>query len=111
MIKGIGCDIVEIARLKDRLKKKILSPAELAVYDGFESETRRREYLAGRFALKEAIVKAAGMVPFPELVILDDENGKPRLSCPALEGLSVWISISHEKAYAIGLCVVEETAL
>lgn len=110
MIKGIGCDIVEIARLKDRLKKKILSPVELAVYESFESETRRREYLAGRFALKEAIVKAVGIIPFPELEVVDDEIGKPHLSCPRLEGLSVWVSISHEKAYAVGMCVVEESA-
>jgi len=109
MIRGIGCDIVDIARLKDDLKQKILSPAELAVYEGFSSETRKREFLAGRFALKEAIIKAVGVIPMPELVILDDESGKPQLSCVRLKGMMAHISLSHERAYAIGFCVVEQT--
>ncbi|HOW37320.1 MAG TPA: holo-ACP synthase [Candidatus Izemoplasmatales bacterium] len=107
MIQGIGCDIVEIARLKDEIKHKILSPNELRVYDRFTSESRKQEFLAGRFAVKEAIVKAAGLVPFPEMDVIDDENGKPHLTCARLSGRTIHLSISHEKAFAIGFCVVE----
>jgi holo-[acyl-carrier protein] synthase len=111
MIHGIGCDIVRIARLKDEIKHKILSPNELRVYEKFASETRRREFLAGRFALKEAIVKAVGPVPFPELDVCDDENGKPHLLQPQFPGWTIHVTISHEKAYAIGFCVAERPDL
>jgi len=111
MIKGIGCDVVEIARLKETLLSKILSAPEITLYESFASEKRKQEFLAGRFALKEAIVKAIGPIPFTELIILNDESGKPILSCDRLKHLQIHISLAHEKAYAIGMCVAETDAL
>jgi holo-[acyl-carrier protein] synthase len=111
MIYGIGCDIVEIARLKEILIHKILSVPEMALYESFSAEKRRQEFLAGRFALKEAIVKAVGPIPFPELVILNDESGKPYVVCPQLDHLKVNVSLAHEKAYAVAFCVAEKRAL
>jgi holo-[acyl-carrier protein] synthase len=107
MICGIGCDIVEIARLKDELKQKILSVPELEVYGRFTSDTRKQEFLAGRFAIKEAIIKALGPVSMPELIILDDEAGKPHLSCARFNELKIHISLSHERVYAVGFCIAE----
>jgi holo-[acyl-carrier protein] synthase len=111
MIKGIGCDIVEIARLKEKLIPKILAPQEISVYEALGSEKRKKEYLAGRFAMKEAVRKAAGIIPFSEIVILNDSEGKPVLSCERLVGQKIHVSVSHETAYAVGLCVVEESGL
>ncbi|MDD3126102.1 MAG: holo-ACP synthase [Candidatus Izemoplasmatales bacterium] len=107
MIKGIGCDIVEIIRVKPTLVNKILSPEEVIMYQGFISMRRKQEFLAGRFAVKEAIVKAIGKIPFSQLVVLNDEVGKPYLISPDLSVGNITISIAHEKAYAIGFCVVE----
>lgn len=107
MITGIGCDIVEIARLHEKLVTKILSLPEISLYESFSSERRRQEFLAGRFAAKEAIIKAFGVIPFPEIVILNDEVGKPFVSCRQLNDRKINLSIAHEKAYAIAYCVVE----
>lgn len=107
MIIGIGCDIVEVARLKDDLKQKILSVPELEVYGRFSSETRKQEFLAGRFAVKEALIKAVGTIPMPELVILDDESGKPHLTCDRLKGMKIHVSLSHERVFAVGFCIAE----
>jgi holo-[acyl-carrier protein] synthase len=107
MIIGIGCDIVEIARLKETLLIKILSVPEIALYESFGSERRRQEFLAGRFAAKEAIVKAVGTIPFSEIIIINDASGKPHVSCGQLKDLKINLSIAHEKAYAIAYCIVE----
>lgn len=111
MIKGIGTDIVQIARMKLELAPKILSEQEIAVFTQFSSETRKREYLAGRFAVKEAITKALAStttrVGFTEMAILHQSDGRPYLDKPILKGLEAWLSITHEKDYAFALCVLE----
>lgn len=115
MIIGIGTDIVRIERVKKDIAKRILSPQELALYEGFSSETRKSEFLAGRFAVKEAIKKALpdyrGFHELFELVILPDEHGKPILVQPQYEAWKVHLTISHEREYAIAFVVVEESAL
>lgn len=63
MIFGIGCDIVEIARIKEasekneKFAKRILTPFELNEWQQSKQPIR---YLAKKFASKEAIVKAMG---------------------------------------------------
>lgn len=83
-IVNIGIDIVEIDRIK-----KILERRPRFVERFFDSEEieqiRKRnnfeKHLAGRFAAKEAIVKAMGTgfegIPFREIKVLNDERGKP----------------------------------
>ncbi len=111
MIKGIGTDIVEISRIKPDLAKRILSPSEFERYNGFSSEKRKAEYLAGRFAIKEAISKALSHVDYElsyaEMDIKNDEFGKPYLECEKLKNYHFSLSISHENAYAIGFCIIE----
>lgn len=100
MIKGIGVDIVEIARipLNDAFITKILSIDELSVYNTFSNNKRKREYVAGRFAGKEALVKALSdkSITFSKVSILNDENGKP-----FFKDRNTMISISHENDYVI----------
>ncbi len=68
MIKGIGVDIVKIARIKQILEKpyannfitKVLSAAEQEAFQRKE-ESRKATFLAGRWASKEAIVKALNL--------------------------------------------------
>ncbi len=62
-VRGIGIDVLEVARFRafvlrnEGLLREIFTPAELsaAVCDG-----RRELYLATRWALKEAVLKALG---------------------------------------------------
>ena len=62
MIYGIGTDVVEVVRIKesiekygDKLAKKILTDEEMIAY---ESSTLKENFLAKRFAAKEAFSKA-----------------------------------------------------
>ena len=64
MIYGVGTDIVEVAsiekalaRFGERFAKRILCPPELK---RFESHKQKANYLAKRFAAKEAFTKALG---------------------------------------------------
>ncbi len=115
MIKGIGTDIVEISRIQPDLAKRILSESELITYESFSSMHRKAEFLAGRFAIKEAISKALSHISFElsmnEIEIRNDEYGKPYLVCEKLKNYKFSLSISHERAYAVGFCIIEEPNL
>lgn len=110
MITGIGCDIVNLNRLNindEKLVSRILTQNELAVFLNKKKDKHKREYLAGRFAGKEAFFKAYGiehqMISFHDVEILNNEFGKPTINFP-----NTFISISHEQDYAIAYVVVED---
>lgn len=108
MIHGIGCDIVQISRLQNKqesLANRILSEREKKLYTSLTGR-RQIEYLAGRFAGKEAIFKALQdkQLTISNIEILQDENGCP--TC-VYEGYQIHISISHEKEYAIAYSLCE----
>lgn len=127
MILGVGIDIVEIERVKkaiessaDRFSARILAPDELVEWETITTESRQTEYLAGRFAVKEAVSKAFGTgigeISFQDIIIYKDRKGKPEVR---LEGKAqkiaesmcvstVWISISHCKNYAVAQAILEK---
>ncbi|HOP57498.1 MAG TPA: holo-ACP synthase [Bacillota bacterium] len=111
MITGIGTDIVRIDRIKEDMIDMILSGEERKMYETFGSEKRRREFLAGRFAAKEALTKALSSVglvaTFRETIIINDENGQPVLKYPSWPEHNIHLSISHENDYATAVCVLE----
>jgi holo-[acyl-carrier protein] synthase len=122
MILGIGTDLVELDRIgrigTDRLAQRILTARELAVLPALER--RRLEFVAGRFAAKEAISKALGtgigeLCSFRDIEVLNGQKGKPRV-CLSPELVrrvfgdqEVWIhlSISHSESHALAAAIVE----
>lgn len=80
MLTGVGCDLIEIERMKKACEKEAFL---LRVYT--ENERRqadgRLSVLAGTFAVKEAVAKVLGTgfrTFMPEDVeVLRDELGKP----------------------------------
>lgn len=113
MIKGLGIDLVEIERIKkiaarDNFVARILSANEQKLYEQFSSEARQLEFLAGRFAAKEAYGKALGTgigaVDFKSIEILNDEQGKPY--CANRQD-TVHVSISHSDHYAVAIVIIE----
>lgn len=108
MIIGVGCDIVAINRLKqnqEAMAKRILSKKEYLCYHSFHNE-RQLEYLAGRFAAKEAIVKAIDKkILLSEIEVLNDDRGKPVCS---MDGYVLHVSIAHEKDYATAYVICEK---
>jgi holo-[acyl-carrier protein] synthase len=115
MIKGIGIDIIELSRIEALLTRqmklidRILTPMEK---DRFETLSSRRqvEFLAGRFAVKEAFSKAMGTgigkeLSFLDIEIANDPFGKPFIVKPEIHA---HISISHSRDYAVAQVIIEE---
>ncbi|WP_433746602.1 holo-ACP synthase [Falsibacillus pallidus] len=117
MIKGIGMDIVELERIRHleekqpRFSGRVLTENEIRIYRGLNGQ-RRTEYLAGRFAAKEAFSKAWGSgigkdLSFQDMETAYDEKGKPVFIKPIDKG--VHLSITHSKEYAAAQVIIEET--
>ncbi|WP_033826924.1 holo-ACP synthase [Bacillus andreraoultii] len=115
MIKGIGMDIVEIERMNDlllrneRIKERVLTESEKKVLETLPFK-RKVEFIAGRFAAKEAFSKAYGTgigkdLSFQDIEVTTDERGKPYIVKPFREG--VHLSITHSKHYALAQVIIE----
>ena len=121
MSKQIGIDIVEFEeireRLSDRFINRILSEQELEKYNQIKNEDRKMSYLAGRFAAKEAVIKALGKFltdkpTLPEIQIINDSTGQPELCLTEKISDKVkatcFISITHEKSVAAAVAIFSE---
>lgn len=122
MIVSLGLDIVEIARIEkdierfgERFISRILSEKERSQY---QKRNDRTLFLAGRFAAKEAVVKALGYYlserpPLHQLEITNDTSGRPELVLPdnvkaKLRDARCLLSITHERNYAAAVAIFEE---
>ncbi len=122
MIVSLGLDIVEIARIEkdierfgERFVNRILGEKERSQY---QKRNDRTLFLAGRFAAKEAVVKALGKYlterpPLHQLEIINDASGRPELVLPddveaKLRGARCLLSITHERNYAAAVAIFEE---
>lgn len=100
---SVGVDIVNMQRvqLKDSFVETILTKEERKEYDACLREQRKREYLAGHFAAKEAIYKATQEEAYLSYSVLHEDNGQPYVAGhPELD-----ISISHDGDYAIAIAM------
>jgi holo-[acyl-carrier protein] synthase len=114
MIK-VGTDIVKISRLNDRFSKKILGLKEMEIYNSLKTDQRKREFLAGRFAVKESFVKATGnkALDFKKINILIDKTGEPYPDANTkrmFNDYEISLSISHEKDYVIAIVILNMEA-
>ena len=123
MIRGIGIDITEVKKIAESIEsqafqQKVFTPAELAACSGIKN---RLECLAGKFAAKEAFMKALGAgirqeVWFTQIEVLSDEYGKPilHISGEAEKRLrengarQIHISISHSGGLAVAVVILDE---
>ncbi len=113
----IGIDIEKIHRFNDKeyLKndtflKKIFTQKEI---DYCFSKNNISSHLAGRYAAKEAIVKALSSISnevltYEKIEILNNSNGIPKVSIykSELNKLKIKISISHDEDSAIAMAIV-----
>lgn len=97
----LGTDLVFLPRFKDKVDDqkfidKVLTENEKNIYNTITHSRLRLEFLAGRFACKEAYSKAMGsgigIFDFLDIEILRDEQGAPTSDLAQF-------SISHDGDY------------
>lgn len=122
MILGVGCDIIQVRRVAraiehPRFLERVYTARERAYAD--RRGKGRAASLAARFAGKEAVLKAFGTGlrdgQLTDVEILSDALGAPVVhldgyfAARAAEmGVTkVWMTLSHERDYALAYCVLE----
>ncbi len=127
MIIGTGIDIIEIQRVAKAMERhgqrfvdRLLSAEEQQPLGPSPIATER---IAGRFAAKEAVLKALGCglsnLSWHEIVIVADAHGAPQ--CRLLDRAAEWaagrqiervhITISHSRDYAVAQAIAEGRAV
>lgn len=124
VIVGIGVDIVEVERVKnllsryrDRFLRRVFTEGE-ANYA--KKSVREAERLAGRFAVKEAVMKAFGTGKSQGILWRDVETvrgamGKPEVKLYGnayncmnkLKGSRIHVSITHDGGKAMAFVIIE----
>ena len=121
MIRGIGCDLIEIERFRsamsrsgDPLLRRLFTPHEIAYCKRHKDSVF---CFAGRFAAKEALAKALGVgigaaIGWLDMEIVNDEQGKPsvawHIDVKERFGIAAThISISHSHSAAMAYAVLE----
>ena len=125
MIISTGIDIVEVYRIAEtmtrtpRFGERVFTEAERAYCDS-KGAAAYQSY-AGRFAAKEAFLKALqtgwrGKISWTDIEILSDDQGVPRLNTSGeasdlfkKSGASrMHVSISHTSEHAVALVIFEQ---
>ena len=125
MILGTGFDLTALPRIKALLEKheerflaRILTEDELSTLPA--EPARRIAYAAGRWAAKEAAVKALGSgfsagIGFHDVEVVSLEGGRPELRLHGHAAklahdkgvTSLHVSISHERDMAGAMVILE----
>jgi holo-[acyl-carrier protein] synthase len=121
-VLGIGIDIVEVARISRLIERHGERALSRICNDG-EADRRRAsfdQHVSGLFAAKEAVLKALGTgwaqgTSFRQVEVVRAPGGAPgvRLHDVAAARASamgvgrIHLSITHERAYAVAVAVLE----
>ena len=108
----IGVDCVEINRFteqKSEFFRKVFTDKEI---DYCENKGNRLQHYAGKFAGKEAVIKALHpfgvKLSFRNIEILNDDSGRPmvNLTYKSSTYYEIKISLSHSNLIAVAVAVV-----
>lgn len=104
----IGVDILNLKRIEtsyNKIASRFLSSREIAQLEKKNSNKSKIEYVGGRYASKEAFIKAYGnSIDFKDVEILNDDMGKPHIYYKGKECGEV--SISHDE-YVISFVILK----
>ena len=82
MLKGLGCDLVEVARIEDAMKKEGFAQRVFTEHELHAIEKKGAQTAAGYWAAKEAVSKALGVgfvgFTMQDIEIITDEMGAPQ---------------------------------
>ncbi len=122
MIHSVGIDLVEIDRIRksynrhrDKFLERVFSPDEIVIIESRKAGMINT--MAGKFAAKEAVMKALdpffvnGEVFLRDIEVLNKESGEPfiRLAeklAGKMSDKKILISVSHERAFATAVANV-----
>jgi holo-[acyl-carrier protein] synthase len=124
LIIGLGVDITEVHRIRAVIEKRgqaflrrIYTPKEIAYCERFKNKFER---YAGRFAVKEAAMKALGTgwqhgVRWVDLEVVRERSGKPTLPIVGEAGKiaerlgvkHIAVSITHTADQALAQVIFE----
>lgn len=124
MIFGVGCDVLEVARVKKEIEKKggrfiarIFTPEEIKYATGKRYPER---HFAARFAAKEALFKALGTglrgkLAWKDVEVRNGPLGKPEMvlsgqahALAKKQGIkSIFVSLAHTNDVAHASVVLE----
>lgn len=118
MIEGIGIDVVNIdriGRLSEAVKQRLFHPRELEDASALALEVQS-EFLAGRFAAKEALGKALGTglkgISLQEIWVEKQSDGSPKLCFAGRARVLVgsrtaMLSISHDQPVSVAVVLLQ----
>jgi len=124
MIVGMGIDVAEVRRIqaviesqKERFLRRVYTPQEAAYCEQFKNKYER---YAGRFAVKEAAMKALGTgwsrgVRWVDLEVVRQRGSRPTLVlrgeakkiADALGVKNIAVSITHTADQALAQVILE----
>ncbi len=125
MIIGLGVDIAEVPRVQAAIERhgqrfldRIFTPKEIEYCERFKNKFER---YAGRFAAKEAAMKALGTgwrrgIRWVDLEVVREQSGRPSISLAGeaakiagqLGVKRISISITHTEAQALAQVIFED---
>ena len=129
-IKGVGIDITKTLRFKKLIGEKYiqnflnkaLHQKEIGELNILKNDDAKARFLASRWSVKEALVKATGnkKIIFSKTLITKNEQGKPFLlfeeeyaKTPEIKDIvdKIHISLSHEDDNVIAIVILENNKI
>ena len=123
MINGIGIDMIEVERMKEKMERAegfremVFSETEI---EYCERKKNKFEHYAARFAAKEAFYKAIGTgwlngTAFNQIQVTNDEKGKPTITLigetaglyNTLSISTIHVSLTHLQQNAAAFVIIE----
>ena len=109
---GIGIDIIDINRFSEKpysankfFYEKIFHNSEINYCLNHKNSSQS---FAGKFAIKESVIKSIDQkIDFLD-ILTDYINSKPIVSLPNNSSYNFLVSISHEKQHAVAVVVSEK---
>ena len=104
----IGIDVVSVERIdltNRRFIETVLTEEEQEELSLYTAERRKKEYIAGRFAAKEAIFKALQDRDYLKYSILHEPSGRPYVK----DHPEIDVSISHDGGIAAAIVLIRSS--
>jgi holo-[acyl-carrier protein] synthase len=109
---GVGIDIINVSRFRNMPFEKKVSFYKKIFHDNEINYCLKFKdpytHFAGKFAIKESVIKSINIKENFLKIITDHNNKKPTVSISGKKDYKFSASITHEKDYAIGIVIAKK---